>query len=942
MRNKKIVFHVTKQYMLKNKNRTIVTLLGIIMMVVMMTCVFVGKDTAIAYLVQVSEAKSGKWHIAAYDLDENSYQELVNRPEIEKSAICYDLGFSMCEQSQKESRPFWEVKAYSDDCFDWNNITLVEGRLPETENEIIISETAIKDGANVAIGDNLHMQYFERSVKRVQEDDGSLVFPFYNIRLEGNEEKKVPQNFFYVGKANDVVELHHDTGEQGDYTVVGIMRAPSYEEPGVAFYAGLTFTTNEIGNREKISLFGQYNSDYSIDGLDWYHTMDSIAGENQYEVNDMVLTFSGESSETSINTLVNFFVAFFVIFILIVSIILIYNVFNISFAERSHYLGILSSAGATKQQKSASVYYEAVVLLVVALPIGILLGFGAVKVGMAMLQPHINRLLTNTGMGEIFGQKVHLVVNLMNVFLIMVASFVTVWISSLLPARKISKIGPVESMRGNLENGKKRYKSKPKLLKKGRVERLLAWNHLHRQRYKSRSIVRAIAVFLIVLLVTTYGANSIIKMVHYRLVEDSDVRDNMDDYDYVVSMMNPEYEEYIRKLLDNPDVEQVKEWCYSMWCGTVDEEFLSTSYWDAKKTIADQYFSEPLTDEEFRSYGMSDENGKRVEDVSVLGVDSATFLDMAKMCGVDLEILENQEHPCLIYNGAQISTNNLKYSESKPKHYQVIELEDVWNVQSGSRIPLSVYCEEEEKNENFNFDVVGIADAKAIEKYVSFSGEFIWIITAVDTQKQVYEQMYGEDLTDQNGSSFMRDRTLYVKLANQDGELANQLEKMSQNWEMQEVSVMSRTNDEITLSISEAIAYIIRIIAICFVAFTALVCLLNLYNSIRARAMSRKTEIAMLRSVGMEEKQLQKMLFFENLSLWGNGFLWSLVFAIPIMIGIKKMVDGYFGQMKIASPWMLFGISLAITIISLIVMSKVCYHMKEDESILETIRSFSN
>ena len=64
---------------------------------------------------------------------------------------------------------------------------------------------------------------------------------------------------------------------------------------------------------------------------------------------------------------------------------LIYNVFNMSFDERSKYLGMLSSIGATGKQKRSSVYYEAFSLLLPALPTGILIGLGVVKAGVQVL-----------------------------------------------------------------------------------------------------------------------------------------------------------------------------------------------------------------------------------------------------------------------------------------------------------------------------------------------------------------------------------------------------------------------------------------------------------------------------------------------------------------------------------------------------------------------------
>ena len=123
----------------------------------------------------------------------------------------------------------------------------------------------------------------------------------------------------------------------------------------------------------------------------------------------------------------------------------------------------------------------------------------------------------------------------LNILLVIVFSFITVVISSLLPARKIGKIGPIESIRGTGNISKKAYKSPEYLLKKGKTEILLAHNHLHRQSYKSKSIIRAVAVFMIVLIVTTFGTNAVTQMVQYRLVDDVTIRTNLDDYHYVLA-----------------------------------------------------------------------------------------------------------------------------------------------------------------------------------------------------------------------------------------------------------------------------------------------------------------------------------------------------------------------------------------------------------------------
>ena len=144
MSNRRIVYHVTSEYMKKNKRRTFTTFLGIVFMVMLMTCVFVGKDTAVSYLQDVASQKDGKWHASLYDIDSEQYLQVKQLDYIEDTAVSVDYGYTEFDSANSE-RPFIQMKAYSKQCFDWMNIELTEGRFPESANEIVVSESAIAD-----------------------------------------------------------------------------------------------------------------------------------------------------------------------------------------------------------------------------------------------------------------------------------------------------------------------------------------------------------------------------------------------------------------------------------------------------------------------------------------------------------------------------------------------------------------------------------------------------------------------------------------------------------------------------------------------------------------------------------------------------------------------------------------------------------------------------
>lgn len=112
----------------------------------------------------------------------------------------------------------------------------------------------------------------------------------------------------------------------------------------------------------------------------------------------------GLTSRGSMQLALYLFVGVLLLIVLVGSSALIYNAFSISVAERSQYLGMLASVGATRQQKRRSVYFEGLVLGAVSIPIGLLAGIGGIGVTLHFVGPMIAQVADLT-------QEVRLVVS---------------------------------------------------------------------------------------------------------------------------------------------------------------------------------------------------------------------------------------------------------------------------------------------------------------------------------------------------------------------------------------------------------------------------------------------------------------------------------------------------------------------------------------------------
>ncbi|MBR1743336.1 MAG: hypothetical protein IJ733_15980, partial [Lachnospiraceae bacterium] len=393
--------------MKQNKKRTITTAIGIMFMVMMMTCVFVGKDTAISYLTQVAESKSGSWHMAVYGLNKEQYDKISALDFVDEAALSCDFGFTefseevknvenkekteikgddsngstvgiegnelsadkkeyeklskdknksgnlSVDKNEKEpsggAKPYLEIKGYSSDCFDWMNIRISEGRYPEKENEIIVSRNAVDDGIGLKLGYTIHTDMFYRKIKGINPEAEQTYFPYQGIILKYGEVIDIPQDFPYFGENDSFEELHTYTGREEEYVIVGFMEAPYYETETGSFYGALTWIPNDA------SIFADVKNDYNLyseekemtdEQINLYLKFDLKKYDNTkftdieeimeadpysydpniLDTNDLVLAFSGDSSESATDMISLWLVTFFVIFILLVSVILIYNV----------------------------------------------------------------------------------------------------------------------------------------------------------------------------------------------------------------------------------------------------------------------------------------------------------------------------------------------------------------------------------------------------------------------------------------------------------------------------------------------------------------------------------------------------------------------------------------------------------------------------------------
>lgn len=918
-----IVFYVTRQYMKMNKKRTFTTFLGIVFMVLLMTCVFVGKDTAIDYMEQVGSLKEGKWHVALFDITKKEQEEVEKLAEVEKTAVSVNYGCTEFAQSANESRPYLNVKGYQKECFDWMNIELKSGRLPEHANEVVLSDAVMTDGASITVGDTIKAEYFTRSITGINKNIKGTVFPFYNIDLKYGKTLEVPQNFPYYGENESFKENKDYQGKTQKLTVVGTIKVPDYEMSDAAGYTAITML-----DEKEIKELGQFNLTITLDlkkvSQSYEAVFKEIAGEREIDFNNYILAFSGKTSDSTINVMVSFLMVFFVVLIMFCSVFLIYNVFNMSFEERSRYLGMLSSIGATGRQKRSSIYYEAFYLLIFALPAGILCGFGIIKLGMMAIQPFFGKMM----MLEEYVKDVSvtLMISWEAIVAIVVISIVTVLVSAYFPARKIGKIGSMECIRGNTDKKSRQYKMNRSIVKHGNAERMLARNTLKRQSKKTRAITMASFTFIVIMIVTAFGASAIKKAVEEKLGF-AEFRVNLENYDYnyaLCSFNREKYESIKQEVEQTEEIAETREW-YSGNVRNVPVDCYSKEYWTDVHDIYNLYYhNKKLSDNEFN---------KMMDDpmpIGVLGLDAETLKEVAKATGTDLKTLENTDMPAaIVMQEGVLSTDNYIWG-MKPERYRFYDVKQMTDKKIGESIPLELYSEKEDKEISFPIQIAGYANSKQLKKFVSIHSQYLWLIVSTDTAKEI-----GRITEDSEGTNPM-EAMLYIKTTENNSEILNKLSQLNNKSNSNEYTI---GRIEYQNNFEDAIIGIVYVLLSCFVVLTSVICMLNLFNSIRSRVNGRTREFAIMESVGMTKKQIEKMLLYENIGIVLKSILYAGVIAFLLMYVIQYGIINIFGPMTLKIPWVLITIAILIIILVVVVLTKYCYRKEKYENIMERIRN---
>ena len=116
-----------------NKKRTIVTIIGIVLSVALLTAVASMFWSSKASLIKFEKERNGNYHWEFQDVPVKNISDFEENRKIENISIVKNLGYDYLDGGKNEYKPYINVKAYNKSAMENLAINIVEGRLPEND-----------------------------------------------------------------------------------------------------------------------------------------------------------------------------------------------------------------------------------------------------------------------------------------------------------------------------------------------------------------------------------------------------------------------------------------------------------------------------------------------------------------------------------------------------------------------------------------------------------------------------------------------------------------------------------------------------------------------------------------------------------------------------------------------------------------------------------------
>lgn len=596
----KLIDKLVKKNLVLNKQRSIATIVGIILCCALISALMTLVTSLQTTLVEDSLINYGNRHVTLYNVDSDLIDELENNKYVESL-------YTTSESLMKDSNGTYAglISIDTNGVNDLDNL-LQLGRVPENEEEIVVDSIYYEEN-DLNIGDIIVLEQGQR-----YSSDGYLL------------------NGFNLFNEDDVFEV----STSNSYTLVGVSNYITFlsnNNYGHNFY---TCTKNVSESINAFILYTDPSECVTITSL-----LLEISGASGHEYNSEFLRWSGYSLGGDTLEALYLLAAIVSAIIVITSVFCIRNSFAISSSEKTRLFGMLASIGATPKQIKSAVLKEGFYLGVIGIPIGIVSG---------TLASYILVIVVNYFFSDIMSDFVFLYhFSWIGIFISVILSSVTIYLSAIGSARKASKITEIEAIKqlDSIQKTKKQIKT-PKIIKKVfGISGVFAYKNMLRNKSKFRTTIISLVVSISTFLSLSYFIH-----VGFLIVDDMY---GTASYNLMIQITDDdvtktEIEEVYEKVINNKEVEESILHHYIYVYGSKDTLVEDSSFYQEYS-----YYNMMLLSLDDDSYqALLDEQGleEEVIDTGIVVYNQSTTYDEELEKMVESEILRNDLQTFELYD----------------------------------------------------------------------------------------------------------------------------------------------------------------------------------------------------------------------------------------------------------------------------------------------------
>ncbi|MBZ9686444.1 FtsX-like permease family protein [Clostridium estertheticum] len=719
----------------------------------------------------------------------------------------------------------------------------------------------------IKIGDKLVVNIITATDKALE------LFP-YNAksgRLPEKENEVAMEKWVlsYIDKDVKVGDKIKVVGKE--YTLVGILEDNVQNQIDGN---GLILSKNNDINKQNSSLLVEISSKTNLKSA--VSELKQLVDKDSVMENSYLLQMQGAGDAGSGFGGLYVAIAIIIGIVVISTIAVIYNSFQISVVERIKQFGLLRAVGTTPRQIRKIVLREATILAAIAIPLGLICGIIAI-IGISIAFKLI-------GVDSVMPMKIS--VSPMVLCISAAVGLVSIYLSALVPAFFAGKISPLNAISGRNSITKEKIKRRKNVL----IQRIfgfegaLAAKNIKRNRKRYRITVFSI-VISVVLFVTfksfmdmSLNISSEInesKGIHFSVVRDnkgttekSTIDNKIQDNIKALKLVDKVYRVYDSYSFDM---------AISKNSGIKEIQDMKNIY---KKTTLDGV--------------------EKILMESSIAIYDADSLEVSKKYlksgNIDIEKLNSE-------NGVILIDKNRVYDQNTKKEY----FGPIADIKVGDEIDLQFNAlgQGESNKAKVEFakgkvqkvKVMAILENEPFNYWGSSNG--LKIVTTEEMAKKIVK---GKNIVPANLNISLKD------VKNEDAAKIAIEAAIKSNPSLQVINNIDSNRK------SKSAILMVQILLYGFVLVVSLIGSVNIVNTLTTNIILRKREFATLKSIGLTQKGLKKMIVLEGLLYGIVGAIYGSIIGCIISFLLFKSMGGFreFGWMV---PWQAITIAAVAAIV---------------------------